>query len=342
MNAVSFHKHGGLDVLEYGEFPNPKPGPGEVLVKLEAAALNHVDLFVRQGIPGLTPPLPHILGSDGAGEVAGLGAGVNDWQIGQKVVINANICLQEDEFTRSGQENLCRAWELLGETLPGTYADYVTVPAQNLLERPEEYPASKAAAAALVFLTAWHSLVTRGELQQGETVLVLGASGGVNTASIAIAKYLGAEVFVVGSSAEKLRLAESLGADHLIDRTKEDWSKAAYLLTNKRGLDVVVDNVGSTFPLSMRAARKGGRILNVGRTGGSQVEIDVRYIFGKHLSIIGSTMGTRTDFAEVMGLVFDGKMHPVIDKSFPLKEARAAQARLEEGKQLGKIVLEIT
>jgi len=169
----------------------------------------------------------------------------------------------------------------------------------------------------------------------------VGSSGGVNSACIQIAKYLDAEVIAVGSSAEKLILAESLGADHLIDRSKEDWSKAAYILTNKRGVDLVVDNVGSTFPLSMRAARKGGRILNVGRTGGSRVEIDVRYIFGKHLSILGSTMGTIADFATVMELVFAGALQPVMDQSFPLKEASAAHARLEEGKQMGKITLDI-
>jgi NADPH:quinone reductase-like Zn-dependent oxidoreductase len=258
------------------------------------------------------------------------------------VVINASLCLEEDEFTRRGQENLCRKWELLGETVPGTYAEYVTVPAQNLLEVPGDFPMQKAASAALVYLTAWHSLVTRGALQAGETVLIVGASGGVNAASIQIAKHLGAEVIVVGSDGRKLEYAASLGADQLIDRSKEeDWAKAAYLLTGKRGVDVVVDNVGSTFPLSMRAARKGGRILNVGRTGGSLVEIDVRYIFGKQLSILGSTMGTHADFAAVMALVFAGLFDPLVDQVFPLEEARQAQARLEAGEQLGKIVLEI-
>lgn len=342
MKAIVFQKHGNLDVLEYGEIDTPEPGHGEVLVKLEAAALNHVDLLVREGLPGLRPSLPHILGSDGAGTIAALGKGVTGWELDQRVVINGSICLEEDEFTRAGKENLCSTWELLGETIPGTYAQFVIVPAQNILEIPENFPAKNAAAAALVYLTAWHSLVNRGKLQSGETVLIVGASGGVNSACIQIAKHLGAEVFAVGSSAEKLQLAQSLGADHLIDRSKEDWSQAAYLLTKKRGMDVVVDNVGSTFPLSMRAARKGGRILNVGRTGGSLVEIDVRFIFGKHLSIIGSTMGTIADFAMVMKLIFEGALQPVMDQSFPLKEARAAQARLEEGKQLGKITLEIS
>ena len=186
MKAIYFQKHGSLDVLEYGEIATPEPGSGEVLIKLEAAALNHVDLLVRQGLPGLRPTLPHILGSDGAGEIAALGEGVSRWKIGQRVAINGSICLEEDEFTRAGQENLCRTWELLGETIPGTYAQFVSVPEQNLLELPANFPAGKAAAAALVYLTAWHSLVTRGNLQGGETVLVVGASGGVNTASIQI------------------------------------------------------------------------------------------------------------------------------------------------------------
>lgn len=341
MKAVFFEDHGGIEVLQYGDFAEPQPGPGEVLVRLEAAALNHVDLFVREGLPGLEPELPHILGSDGAGEVAALGEGVRDWAVGDKVVINANLCLEEDEFTRAGQENLCKHWELLGETVRGSYAELVALPAGNLLRRPDDFPAGDAAAAALVYLTAWHSLVGKGGLQAGETVLIVGASGGVNSASIQVAKHMGAEVLVVGSSQAKLELAEALGADQLIDRSKEDWSQAAYRLTKKRGVDVVVDNIGSTFPQSMRAARKGGRILNVGRTGGHLVEIDVRYIFGKQLSLIGSTMGSKRDFAEVMELVFAGKLKPVVDRHYPLKDAAQAQARLEGGQQMGKLILDI-
>jgi NADPH:quinone reductase-like Zn-dependent oxidoreductase len=341
MKAVFFNQHGGREVLQYGDFPDPIPKPDEILVKLEAAALNHVDLFVREGLPGLEPKLPHILGSDGAGEVVGLGDNVKGWNIGDKVVINANICLEEDEFTRSGQENLCNSWELLGETIRGTNAELISIPAQNVLLRPPSFPAGDAAAAALVYLTAWHSLVTKGRLETGETVLVVGASGGVNSASIQVAKYLGAKVLVVGSSQEKLDYAASLGADKLIDRSKEDWSTAAFRLTDKRGVDVVVDNIGTTFPQSMRAARKGGRILNVGRTGGSQVEIDVRYIFGKHLSLIGSTMGTNQDFAEVMQLVFSGKLQPLVDRHYPLADIAQAHDRIERGEQLGKLVLDI-
>ncbi len=341
MKAVFFRLHGGPEVLEYGELPDPQLPHGWVLVKLDAAGLNHADLFVRAGWPGFKLALPHVLGADGAGTIATLNAGVTGWKVGQRVVINASVCMEEDDFTHGGQENLCKHWELLGETLHGTYAEYVAVPAVNLLEIPDGFLADKAAAAALVFVTAWHSLVKRGKLQKGETVLIVGASGGVNTAAVQVAKYLGATVIVVGSDAEKLNLAESLGADYLIDRSKEDWSKAAYALTNKRGVDVVVDNVGTTFPLSMRALRKGGRLLTVGNTGGPKFEIDNRYIFSKHLSILGSTMGTRADFAEVMEQVYEGKLKPVIDTSFPLRDARAAHERLEAGNQMGKIMLQI-
>ncbi len=342
MKAILFHQHGGPEVLEYTDFPTPEPRPGEVLVRLEAAALNRLDLWVREGWPGIRLEYPHIPGADGAGEIAALGEGVTDWRVGERVVINSNLGCGECEFCRAGRDNLCLRWHLLGETVRGTYAEYVTVPAKQLLRLPPGFDAHTAAAAALVFHTAWHSLVTRGEVQAGETVLVIGASGGVNTASIQIAKYLGASVIVIGSNAEKLALAESLGADVLVDRSQvENWSKEVYAQTGKRGVDVVVDNVGITFPLSLRALRKGGRLLTVGNTGGPKFEIDNRFIFGKHLSILGSTMGTLEDFRQVMRLVFVGELRVPLDRSYPLAEAAAAQTRLERGEQLGKITLQI-
>lgn len=329
-------------MLQYADFPCPEPGPGEVLVRLQYAALNRLDLWVRQGWPGIKLEYPHIPGADGAGVVAATGPGVNNWQVGQRVVINSNIGCGKCEHCAAGFENRCRNWNLLGETLRGTYAEYVVVPQQNLYAIPDGFDPRTAAAAALVYHTAWHSLITRGGLRPGETLLVVGASGGVNTASIEIAKLSGAVVYVVGSSAEKLRIAEELGADYLIDRSKEaDWSKTVYQMTGKRGVDVVVDNVGTTFPLSFRAAVKGGRILTVGNTGGPKFEIDNRFLFGKHLSIIGSTMGTRAEFARVMDLVFAGKLKPVLDSTFPLSAARKAQERLEKGEQKGKITLAI-
>jgi NADPH:quinone reductase-like Zn-dependent oxidoreductase len=340
MKTVLFNEHGNVDVLQYTDFPTPEPGAEEVLVKLEVAALNRADLWTRNGWPGIKLEYPHILGCDGA--VAGLGACVSGWNIGDRVVINSNLGCGHCPACIAGQDNRCRTWHLLGETVRGTYAQYVVVPATNILLIPNGYEARKAAAAALVFHTAWHSLIVRGELRTGESVLVVGASGGVNTASIQIAKLAGATVYVVGSDPQKLELAESLGADYLIDRSKEEnWSKTVYGLTEKRGVEVIVDNVGTTFPLSFRAAAKGGRILTVGNSGGPKFEIDNRFIFSRHLSIIGSSMGTRADFATVMGLVFEGKLKPVLDRDYPLDEARLAQERLEKGEQLGKITLTI-
>jgi NADPH:quinone reductase-like Zn-dependent oxidoreductase len=340
MRAILFHQHGGPEVLEYTDFPTPEPQEGELLIHIRAAALNQLDLWVRKGWPGIKLALPHIPGADGAGSVAGLGAGVEGWREGERVVINSNLGCGICDYCIAGEDNRCRNWQLLGETRRGTYAEYVCVPAGNVLRLPEGFDEQKATAAALVYHTAWHSLIRRGQLRPGESVLVVGASGGVNTASIQIAKLAGAQVYVVGSDKEKLDLAEKLGADFLIDRSKEpDWSKTVYRMTGKAGVDVVVDNVGTTFPLSFRAVKKGGRILTVGNTGGPKFEIDNRFIFGKHLSIIGSTMGSRTDFSTVMGLVYDGKLDPVLDRSFPLSEARSAHQRLEKGEQKGKITL---
>jgi NADPH:quinone reductase-like Zn-dependent oxidoreductase len=342
VKAVLFYKHGGPDVLEYSDFSTPEPGPGQVLVRLKAAALNRLDLWTRVGWPGIRLEYPHIPGADGAGQVIGVGADVTRWAVGDRVVINSNLGCGRCEFCIAGKDNLCREWHLLGETVRGTYAECVVIPAGNLYPLPVGFDERTAAAAGLVFHTAWHSLVVRGGLRPGETVLVVGASGGVNTACIQIARLAGAKVLVVGSGPGKLAVAESLGAEVLIDRSKdENWSRAVYQLTGKRGVDVVVDNVGTTFPQSLRAAGKGGRILTVGNTGGPKFEIDNRFIFSKHLSIIGSTMGTRQDFATVMELVFAGKLKPVLDRSFPLSEARQAQEWLERGEQMGKITLEI-
>ena len=347
MKAVLFRQHGGPKVLEYTDFPAPEPKPGEALIRLHAAALNRMDVMVRNGWPGLKLQMPHINGADGAGEVVALnsplpmgeGVGVRE---GDYVVINANLGCGKCEFCLDGKDNMCRNWHLLGETTRGTYAEYVALPVKQLYRLPKDFDFHQAAAAALVYQTAWHSLVKRGNLQKGETVLIVGAGGGVNTASIQIAKCLGAQVMVVGSSAKKLERAESLGADVLIDRSKEeDWSKAAFVATNKRGVDVVVDNVGTTFMQSLRTLRKGGRLLTVGNSGSPKFEIDNRYMFAKHLSIIGSTMSTLDEFNEVMDLVVAGKLKPVLDRTYPLKDAASAQERLWRNENFGKITLDI-
>ncbi len=356
MRVVLFRTHGGPEVLEYTDFPTPEPKPGEALIRLHAAALNRMDVMVRNGWQGLNLEMPHINGADGAGEVVGIGDGVSDSEIrefetpafapgasvGDRIVINANIGCGKCEFCQGGKDNLCRDWHLLGETLRGTYAEYISVPVKQLYRLPKDFPYHQAAAAALVYQTAWHSLAKRGNLQKGETVLIVGAGGGVNTASAQIAKYIGAQVIVVGSDAKKLEMAESIGADMLIDRSKEgDWSKAVFLATNKRGVDIVVDNVGSTFMQSLRALRKGGRLLTVGNSAGPKVEIDNRYMFAKHLSVIGSTMSTLDDFKEVMDLVVAGKLKPIMDKTYPLREAASAQEHLWSNENFGKVTLDI-
>ncbi|MGB9673896.1 MAG: alcohol dehydrogenase catalytic domain-containing protein [Anaerolineales bacterium] len=342
MKAVYFYEHGKSDVLQFGELPTPQVGEEDVLIHLKAAALNRLDLWTRWGWPGLKLELPHIPGADGAGIVEEVGTGVKNLKIGDRVVINPNIGCGRCEFCLAGKDNLCRNWHLLGETLRGTYAEYVVVPERNAYVIPQSLDFETAAAGALVFQTAWHSMISRGNLRAGEIVLIVGASGGVNTASIQIAKFAGAKVIVVGSSAAKLARAKELGADEIIDRSQdENWSKQVYLITNKHGADVIVDNVGTTFMQSFRAAAKGGRILTVGNSGGAQFEIDNRLIFGKHLSVIGSTMSPQSDFRTVMGLISDGKLIPVIDRVFPLEEARQAQDYLEAGLQFGKIVLRI-
>lgn len=342
MKAIVLNEHGGPDVLQFVDLPDPSPGRGEVLVRLRVAALNRLDVWVRAGWPGIRLQYPHIPGADGAGEIAALGENVSGWAVGDRVVLNSNIGCGECNDCLDGADNRCQRWNLLGETLSGTYAELIVVPARSLYRVPDNFDLRRAAAAALVFHTAWHSLVVRGNLRPGDHVLVVGASGGVNTASIQIARLFQALVYVVGSSAEKLALAKSIGAEFLINRHETpDWSREVFLQSGKHGMDIVIDNVGSTFPLSMRTARKGGRILTVGNTGGPLVEIDNRYLFAKHLSLLGSTMGTQRDFRTVMDLVFEGKLHPVLDRAFPLADAAAAQMVLDQGRQLGKITLDI-
>ena len=343
MKVTLFRQHGGPEVLEYTDFPIPEPKPGEVLVRIRAAALNRMDVLVRNGWPGLKLGLPHINGADGAGEINALGDGVTELNIGDRVAINANLGCGTCEFCLQNQDNMCRNWHLLGETIHGTYAEYICLPVRQLYKLPTGFDFHKSAAAALVYQTAWHSMVKRGGVKAGETVAIVGAGGGVNSASIQVAKHLGAKVVVIGSNEKKLKNAELLGADILINRSKEeDWSKAVFIATNKQGVDVVIDNVGTTFSSSLRALKKGGRLLTVGNSGAPRFEIDNRYVFSKHLSIIGSTMSTLTDFTEVMDLVVAGKLKPVIDSTFPLKDAASAQERLWSGENFGKITLDIS
>ncbi|HID51528.1 MAG TPA: alcohol dehydrogenase [Anaerolineae bacterium] len=343
MKAIFFNEHGRLDYVQYGEVARPEIGPDEVLVEVKAAALNRLDLWVLEGWPGLNLKLPHVMGSDGAGVIAAVGANVSGWQVGDRVAVNPTIGRDDDYFGRRGLDNMCDNFAILGEHVDGFFAEYTAVPARNLLKMPDHASFAAAAAASLVFVTAWHSLITRGRLQAGESILIVGAGGGVNTAAIQIAKMAGAgPIYVVGSSKEKLAKARDLGADVLINRQEENWGKAIFKATNRMGVDVVVDNVGAaTFATSLRALKRGGRLLTVGNTSGPAFELDNRFIFGKHLSIIGSTMGTSADYETVMRLIFDGRLHPVIDTIYPLAQGKTALQQLAKGNVSGKLVLEI-
>jgi NADPH:quinone reductase-like Zn-dependent oxidoreductase len=342
MKAIIFHQHGGPEVLRYEEVAPAPLQRNEVRVAVKAAALNRLDLFVREGWPSLKLEMPHIPGADAAGVVLEVGEGVENVAPGDRVAINPTISCDRCEFCLRGQQNLCVHHSILGEFQRGTYAEQVVVPALNVLPLPDHVSFAEAAAFSLVGVTAWQMLITRGQLVPGEDVVIIGASGGVNTAALQIAKLAGARVIVVGSDAAKLSQAEALGADVLIDRSQEDWSRVIYQLTARRGVDIVVDNVGqATWMGSIRALRPGGRLLVVGSTSGPKLELDIRYVFAKQISILGSTMGNREDYDRVMNLLFDGRLKAVIGADFPLAEARQAQERLAASDVFGKIVLSV-
>ena len=343
MRAATLKAHGGAEVVEYREdLPMPEPGTSEVRVKIKAAALNRLDLWVRAGWKGLDLDFPHVICSDGAGVVDAVGDGVNQFGVGDRVCIDPTIVQPGDPALHSGLENQSRI-AILGEHHSGTAAEFVVLPQRNLMVMPENFDFGEAAAAGLVGVTAWHSLITRGGLQVGESVLIVGAGGGVNSISIQIAKLAGAKVYVVGSNAEKCRQAEELGADVTINREEEEqWSRAIYKLTNRRGVDVVVDNVGqATMGQSLRACRIGGRILIVGGTSGYQMDLNIAQLFARQIALIGSTMGPHRDYMAVMDQVFAGGLQAVIGARLPLSEAGRAQELLEKNAVIGKVVLEI-
>ena len=340
MKALYFEEHGDLDVIHYGDVPDPVPGPGEALVRVRACALNHLDIWVRRGWPGLKLEMPHWCGADVAGEIVDLSREVAGWDIGQQVVVDPGISFTRDEYTRRGEDSLSPGYHVLGEHTRGGAAEYVRVPAANLTKLPDGWKFPDAAAPLLVSLTAWRMLILRAGLRAGESVLVVGAGGGVNTAAIQIAKLAGATVYVVAGNGEKAHRALALGADVVIDRSEQDWGRKIYRLTGKRGVDVVVDNVGqATLTTSMMSAARGGRVVIVGNTTGPNAEIDIRFIFGKQISLIGSTMGSHHDFRVVTDLLWQGKIKPVIDRVMPLSEGKAAYGLMERGEFFGKIVL---
>jgi NADPH:quinone reductase-like Zn-dependent oxidoreductase len=336
MKALYFERHGELDVIQYGDVPDPEPGPGQIKMKVRATALNYLDIWVRRGWPGLKLEMPHWCGADMAGEIVALGKGVSDWQVGQRVVADPGINSLEDEFTGRGEDSVSPGYHVLGEHQRGGAAEYIVLPANGVAAMPDRVDFAEAAAPLLVTLTAWRMLIRRARLRAGESVLVVGSGGGVNSMSIQVAKLAGAFVYALASNQKKAQLAKELGADVVLDRSQVDWGPEIYKLTDKRGVDVVVDNVGkATLTTSMQALARGGRIVIVGNTSGPQTEIDIRY----QISLIGSTMGSHQDFKDVIAMLWAGKLKPVIDRVMPLSEGRQAYEIMERGEQLGKIVL---
>jgi NADPH:quinone reductase-like Zn-dependent oxidoreductase len=342
MRALYFEEHGEPSRLIVGERPKPGPGDGEVVVRLRAASLNHLDLFVLRGLPGIPVELPHVGGADGAGVVAELGPGVVGWAPGDQVVLNPGLWCGRCESCVRGEESQCVRFGIVGEHANGTFAEFVRVPASSLAPKPTALSWPDAAAFGLTFLTAWRMLMTRARLAAGESVLIHGIGGGVALAALAIAKRVGARVFVTSSSDAKLARARELGADHALNYTSCDVGREVRSLTAKRGVDVVVETAGAaTWMSSLRSAAKGGRIVTCGATSGANPTEEVRLIFWNQLSILGSTMGSRTDWRAMVRAVDEWNLRPVVDSVLPLASGRAAYERMAAGVQFGKIVLEI-
>jgi NADPH:quinone reductase-like Zn-dependent oxidoreductase len=342
MRAILIPRHGGPEVLQYAEIADPKPGPNEVLVRVHACALNHLDLWVRQGLNGVTFPLPLVPGSDIAGEVAGVGELATRVRPGDKVVLAPGVSCGQCAACAAGKDNECRKYTPLGYGRNGGCAEYVVAPEANVLPMPAGLSFEEAAAVPLVFLTAWHMLVARARLQPGEEVLILGAGSGVGSAAIQIAKLTGARVIATAGSSAKLDRARELGADELINHAQQRISEEVRRLTGKRGVDVVFEHVGTaTWEQSILSLAIGGRLVTCGATTGFAAQLDLRYLFARQLSLLGSYMGSRAELYTVLKLVGEKRLHPVIDRVFPLAEAAQAHRRMEQREQFGKIVLAV-
>jgi len=342
MKAIVFHQHGGPEVLKYNDAPDPAIRQSDVLVRVKACALNHLDLWVRKGIPGVPIPLPHIPGSDISGEIAQVGADVTSVCTGQKVVLAPLVSCGKCKACVAGMDNHCRQATNLGYMIDGGCAEFVRVPEVNCLPYPENLTFEEAASIPLVFQTAWHMLVARAELQPGEDVLVLGAGSGVGSAAIQIAAFFGARVIATAGSDEKLQKAKALGAGHLINHKTQKIREEVRRITNKRGVDVVFEHVGTaTWDDSLASLAAGGRLVTCGATTGYDAKVDLRFLFSRQLSLLGSYMGAKCEIHTVMKLVGAGRLKPVVDRVFPLAEAAAAHAYLESSSQFGKVVLSI-
>jgi len=342
VKALAFNEFGGPDKLKLQDVPDPKIGPQDVLVRVRACALNHLDLFVREGIPALKTPLPFWTGCDIAGDVAEIGAEIQGVKVGDRVAVNPNLTCGRCEFCIQGEDSLCVRYGILGEHAPGGLAELVKVRGDNVLSLPAHVSYEDAASFILTNMTAWRMVVTQGRVRAGQDVLILGVGGGVSSTAVQIAKLCGARVLVTSSGDEKLAKARELGADVGINYAKEDWAKAVFEKTGRRGVDVVIENVGaSTWKQSLRCVKKGGRLVTCGATTGPIGETDIRIVFWNQIHIIGSTMGTRKDFNDVMRLLFEGRLRALVDEVVPLADGATAQRRLGEGRQFGKIVLRV-
>lgn len=342
MKAIVFAQHGGPEVLKYTDAPEPSIGPGDVLVRVRACALNHLDLWVRRGLPNVPIPLPHIPGSDIAGEIAKIGGQVTTVRVGQKVVLAPLVSCGKCPACLAGLDNRCRQATNLGYMIDGGCAEFVRAPEVNCLPFPENLSFEEAAAVPLVFQTAWHMLVARAELQPGEDVLILGAGSGVGSAAIQIAKFFGARVIATAGSDEKLAKARQLGADHLINHKTQKIREEVRRITNRRGVDVVFEHVGTaTWEDSFASLALAGRLVTCGATTGFDARVDLRFLFSRQLSLLGSYMGVKSELHIIMKLVADGRLKPIVDRTFPLAEAAAAHAYLESGSQFGKVVLKV-
>jgi NADPH:quinone reductase-like Zn-dependent oxidoreductase len=339
MKAVFYDEHGSTDVLQYDEFPDPEIDDDEVLVAVKAGGLNHLDVWTRKGMPS-PEELPHVPGSDAAGVVEAVGDDVTRFEAGDRVVVDPGLYCGECEFCRKGEESLCVDYKMMGEHVRGVHSEYAAVPETNLLHLPETVDFVTAASAPLVFQTAWRMLTTRAEIQQSDSVLVLGASGGVGHACVQIAANEGCEVWATASSEEKLEYAEACGADHLVNYAEENFADAIKSETDGRGVDVVVDHVGeATWDDSLSVAARGGTVVTCGATSGISPETNIPKLFWKQLDVLGSTMGTPGEMDDVMAKVFDGTFEPRVRAVLPMSEMARAHEMLEEREGFGSVVV---
>ena len=340
MKAVVFERCGGPEVLELREVPDPRPRPDEVVVQVKACGINHLDLWVRAGLPGLDPEMPHILGNDVVGVALEVGPVARHVKPGDRVLVCPTLSCGTCARCHAGDDHLCRQYDVLGRRRNGGYAEQVAVPGVNCLPYPGELSWTDAAAVPLVFLTAWHMLVGRATLRPGETCLVIGGGSGVGSAAVQIARLLGARVIATASDPAKLERLRALGADEVVNHASEDLTARVRALTAKQGVDVVFEHVGGpVFERAVAALARNGRLVTCGATIGGQATLDLNLLFGRHLTLLGSWMGRRAELIEALRFVADGRLKPVVDSVMPLAEARRAHERLEARAHFGKVVL---